>query len=46
MYVEWSGQFEHQVRARQTLRLVFPAVIAVIVLILYLTYQELDRRRC
>ncbi len=41
MYVEWSGQFEHQVRARQTLRLVFPAVIIVIVFILYLTYHSL-----
>jgi Cu(I)/Ag(I) efflux system membrane protein CusA/SilA len=40
MYIEWSGQFEHQVRARQTLRIVFPAVIGVIVLILYLTYHS------
>jgi len=40
MYVEWSGQFEHQVRARKTLQLVFPAVIGVILLILYLTYRS------
>jgi Cu(I)/Ag(I) efflux system membrane protein CusA/SilA len=40
MYIEWSGQFEHQVRARRTLMIVFPAVIAVIVLILYLTYRS------
>jgi copper/silver efflux system protein len=40
MYIEWSGQFEHQLRARQTLRLVFPAVIAIIVLILYMTYHS------
>ena len=40
MYLEWSGEFEHEVRARKTLRVVFPAVIAVIVLILYLTYQS------
>ena len=32
MHIEWSGQFENQLRARQTLRIVFPAVIAVIVL--------------
>ena len=38
MYLEWSGEFEHELRARKTLRVVFPAVIAVIVLILYLTY--------
>jgi Cu(I)/Ag(I) efflux system membrane protein CusA/SilA len=41
MSIEWSGQFEHQLRARQTLRIVFPAVIAVIVLILYLTYRSI-----
>jgi len=40
MYIEWSGTFEHQVRAQKTLRLVFPAVIAVIVLILYLTHKS------
>ena len=40
MYLEWSGTFEHQVRAQKTLRLVFPAVIAVIVLILYLTHKS------
>jgi Cu(I)/Ag(I) efflux system membrane protein CusA/SilA len=40
MYVEWSGTFEHQVRANKTLRLVFPAVIGVIALILYLTHKS------
>ncbi len=40
MYLEWSGTFEHQVRAQKTLRLVFPAVIATIVLILYLTHKS------
>ncbi|MGI8908093.1 MAG: efflux RND transporter permease subunit [Candidatus Sumerlaeaceae bacterium] len=40
-YLEWSGQFEHQVRARKTLSLVFPAVITLIFLILYLTYHDL-----
>jgi Cu(I)/Ag(I) efflux system membrane protein CusA/SilA len=40
MYVEWSGTFEHQVRANRTLRVVFPAVIAVIALILYLTHKS------
>jgi Cu(I)/Ag(I) efflux system membrane protein CusA/SilA len=41
VHLEWSGQFEHQVRARQTLSLVFPAVILLIFLILYLTYHDL-----
>ena len=40
MYLEWTGTFEHQVRAKKTLRIVFPAVIAVIVLILYLTHKS------
>jgi copper/silver efflux system protein len=40
MYLEWSGEFEHELRARKTLRVVFPAVIVVIVLILYLTYHS------
>jgi Cu(I)/Ag(I) efflux system membrane protein CusA/SilA len=41
MYMEWTGAFEHQVRARKTLQIVFPAVIGVIMLILYLTYHSL-----
>jgi len=40
MYVEWSGQFENELKTRRTLSLVFPAVIAVIVLILYFTYKS------
>src|SRR5205807_9189446 len=40
MYLEWTGTFEHQVRAQKTLRLVFPAVIATIMLILYLANKS------
>ena len=40
MYLEWSGTFEHQVRAQKTLRVVFPAVIATILIILYLTHKS------
>ncbi|WP_422929781.1 efflux RND transporter permease subunit [Singulisphaera sp. PoT] len=40
MYLEWSGTFEHQVRAQKTLRIVFPAVLATIMLILYLTHKS------
>ena len=40
IYVEWTGTFEHQVRAQKTLRIVFPAVIAMIALILYLTHKS------
>ncbi|MFZ2957266.1 MAG: efflux RND transporter permease subunit [Candidatus Ozemobacteraceae bacterium] len=41
MYLEWSGQFEHQIRARRTLTLVFPMVILAIFIILYMTYHDL-----
>src|SRR5262249_13829102 len=34
VHIEWSGEFEHQVRAAQTLRFVFPAVIVLIFIIL------------
>ena len=41
VHIEWSGEFEHQVRAARTLRVVFPAVIVLIFIILYLTYNDL-----
>src|SRR5262249_10314825 len=41
VHVEWSGEFEHQVRAARTLRVIFPMVILLIFLILYLTYKDL-----
>lgn len=41
VHIEWSGEFEHQVRAARTLRFVFPAVIVLIFVILYMTYHDL-----
>jgi Cu(I)/Ag(I) efflux system membrane protein CusA/SilA len=41
MFIEWSGQFEHQVRARDRLALILPLVVFIIFVILYLTYQDL-----
>jgi Cu(I)/Ag(I) efflux system membrane protein CusA/SilA len=41
VHIEWSGEFEHQVRAAKTLRFVFPAVIVLIFVILYFTYMDL-----
>jgi Cu(I)/Ag(I) efflux system membrane protein CusA/SilA len=41
MYLQWSGEFENQVRAKKTLLVVFPAVILLIFIILYLTYNDL-----
>lgn len=40
-YPGWSGQFEHEVNAKKTLRIVFPMVLILIFLILYLTYGDL-----
>jgi Cu(I)/Ag(I) efflux system membrane protein CusA/SilA len=40
-YIEWSGQYENEVRARQRLRIVVPAVLLVTFLLLYLTYGSL-----
>ena len=37
-YVEWSGQYENEVRARQRLQVVIPIVLLVIYVLLYLTY--------
>ncbi len=41
VFLEWTGQFEHQLRARQTLTIVIPIVIVLIFFILYLTYHDL-----
>ncbi len=41
MYLQWSGEFEHQIRAKKTLQVVFPAVILLIFIILYLTYNDI-----
>jgi Cu(I)/Ag(I) efflux system membrane protein CusA/SilA len=39
-FLEWSGRWENQVRARERLRVVLPIVLAVIFLLLYLTYRS------
>jgi Cu(I)/Ag(I) efflux system membrane protein CusA/SilA len=40
MYVEWSGQFENLIRSRKTMQVVFPAVILLIFVILYITSND------
>lgn len=39
-YVEWSGQYENEARAKRRLRIVLPVVLAVIFLLLYVTYRS------
>jgi Cu(I)/Ag(I) efflux system membrane protein CusA/SilA len=41
MYIEWSGQFEHQVRAKRTLTVIVPIVVLIIFVLLYVTYHDL-----
>jgi Cu(I)/Ag(I) efflux system membrane protein CusA/SilA len=40
MTLEYSGQYEHQLRARQTLLYVFPAVILIIFVLLVMTFHS------
>jgi len=40
VHLEWAGEFEHEASAARTLRWVFPAVLLLIFLILYLTYND------
>jgi Cu(I)/Ag(I) efflux system membrane protein CusA/SilA len=40
MTIEWSGQFENQIRAEQTLRLIVPVVLFIIFLLLYIVYHS------
>jgi copper/silver efflux system protein len=40
-YIEWSGQYENELRARQRLQFVIPVVLVVIYILLYLTYHSL-----
>ena len=40
-YVEWSGQWENQLRANKTLKLIMPIVVLIIFLILFFTYHSM-----
>ncbi|HSQ56982.1 MAG TPA: efflux RND transporter permease subunit, partial [Gemmata sp.] len=41
VFVEWTGQFEHDARTRETLMYAVPAVVMLIFLILWWTYRDL-----
>ncbi len=41
MTIDYSGQYEHQLRARQTLLYVFPAVILIIFATLVMTFRSM-----
>lgn len=40
-FLEWSGQWENQIRAKKSLMLILPFVIGIIFLVLYFTYNSL-----
>lgn len=40
-YMEWSGQWENQIRANKTLSMILPLVVIIIFLILYFTYRSM-----
>ena len=40
-YVEWSGQWENQIRANRTLSMILPIVILIIFTVLYFTYKSM-----
>ncbi len=39
-YVEWSGQYENQVRANQRLSIIIPIVLLIIAFILFITFHS------
>ncbi|TPE41523.1 efflux RND transporter permease subunit [Pontibacter mangrovi] len=40
-YLEWSGQWENQVRANNTLKIIIPLVLVIILFILYFSFKSL-----
>ncbi len=39
-YIEWSGQYENQLRAKRRLQIVIPIVFFIIFVLLYITYRS------
>jgi Cu(I)/Ag(I) efflux system membrane protein CusA/SilA len=40
-FIDWSGQWENQIRAANTLKFIIPIVILIIFLVLYLVYKSI-----
>ncbi|WP_276370473.1 efflux RND transporter permease subunit [Chryseolinea sp. H1M3-3] len=40
-YVEWSGQYENQVRAENRLKIIIPVVLIIILIILFFTFKSM-----
>lgn len=39
-YLEWSGQYENQIRATRKLMIIMPIVILIILMVVYFTYKS------
>lgn len=39
-FLEWSGQWENQIRANRTLKMILPIVLVIIFMVLYFTYHS------
>jgi Cu(I)/Ag(I) efflux system membrane protein CusA/SilA len=39
-FLEWSGQWENQIRANRTLKMILPIVVIIIFFVLYFTYHS------
>lgn len=39
-FLDWSGQWENQIRANRTLKLILPIVLVIIFMVLYFTYHS------
>src|SRR5207249_10440537 len=39
-YMEWSGQYENQIRAKERLQIVIPIVLLIIFVLLFMTYHS------
>lgn len=39
-FLEWSGQYENQVRANERLKIIMPIVLVIIMMILYFTFNS------
>jgi Cu(I)/Ag(I) efflux system membrane protein CusA/SilA len=39
-FIEWSGQWENQIRANRTLKMIMPIVVLIIFMVLYFTYHS------
>lgn len=40
-FIEWSGQWENQIRASRTLKIILPIVLVIIFFVLYFTYNSM-----